>query len=71
MNIDIELLRRDLIDYYGSATPMMPAAFGDVIDVDITIDRLLKGYASVRDLKELADRAGFDLEDYEIYTRGL
>ena len=57
MLINIDKLKRDLIDYYGTAAfNGMSAAMIDVYD--------LKN-ASLEKLEELASRAGFDLRDYE------
>lgn len=57
MLIDIYKLRRDLMDYYGTAANNgFPAAMIDVIDVE---------NASPEKLIQLANRAGFCLEDYQ------
>ena len=57
MNIDIERLRQDLIDYFGSATPIFPVAIMDVILVE---------NADVYKLIEIAKSNGFNLDDYII-----
>ena len=54
-NIDFEELRRDLMDYFGTATPMFPMAFMDVIDVE---------NASESKLIQIALDNGFDLDNY-------
>ena len=57
MLIDIDKLRRDLMDYYGTAANNgFPAAMMDVIEVE---------GASPEKLIQLAKRAGFRLEDYQ------
>jgi len=57
MRIDIDKLRRDLIDFYGTAAYNgFPAAMMDVIDVE---------NVSPEKLIQLANRAGFRLEDYQ------
>ena len=57
MRIDIDKLRRDLMDYYGTAASNgFPAAMMDVIDVE---------NVSPEKLIQLANRAGFRLEDYQ------
>ncbi len=37
-DIDFDALRRDLINYFGTATPMFPMAYVDVINVDSASD---------------------------------
>ncbi len=59
MNIDIEKLRDDLENYFGSATPMYPLAYADVIEVQ---------NASPNELLNIAINNGFDLSDYEDYS---
>lgn len=59
-NIDIEALRKDLIDYFGSATSMQPFAYADVIRVE---------NATEEELIEIAISNNFDLDNYIIYTR--
>ena len=61
ITIDIEALRRDLMDYFGSATPMFPQAYMDVIEVQ---------NASANKLIQIALQNGFHLEDYQIYSFG-
>ena len=58
-NLDFEKLRRDLINYFGSATSFNPVAFMDVIKVE---------NASEEELIEIALKNGFDLEDYKSIT---
>lgn len=57
MNIDYEKLRRDLIDYFGSAIGLFPVAVLDVVRVE---------NASNSELLEIANQNGFDLREYEI-----
>ena len=59
-NIDYERLRKDLIDYFGSATPMFGVAYMDVIRVE---------NASYQELIKIAIENGFDLSDYEYKYR--
>lgn len=61
INIDIERLRQDLIDYFGTATAVYPVAIMDVIEVE---------NASNYKLIEIAKSNGFDINDYivEPYT---
>ena len=50
-------LRRDLIEYYGSAAYSgSPMAFATLINIE---------NASQRELVQLAKEAGFNLRDYE------
>ena len=57
MRIDIDKLRRDLMDYYGTAASNgFPVAMMDVIDVE---------NASPEKLVQLANRTGLCLEDYQ------
>lgn len=57
MLINIDKLRRDIIDYYGTAMASgLDVAVMDVIDAE---------NASLGELLELARRAGIDLKDYE------
>ena len=39
MIIDGDKLKKDLMDYYGSATPFYPAAFLDVSRVEMQLQR--------------------------------
>lgn len=56
MNIDIKKLRRDLIDYYGTAANSgFPAAMADLIKVE---------NASDSELLEIARKNGFDIKRY-------
>ena len=57
MNIDYEKLRKDLIDYFGSAIGIFPVAVLDVMKVEnATHDELL----------QIASQNGFDLSNYEL-----
>ena len=61
MNIDIEKLRRDLIDYFGTA---MASGFGIAV-MDLTrVER-----ASDEELINIALDCGFDLNDYVVLSR--
>ena len=60
--IDIDKLKDDLINYFGSATPMYPVAFMDVINVE---------NASPEELVQIAIQNGFDLNDYRVYQKGF
>lgn len=61
MNIDIEKLRRDLIDYFGTA---MASGFGMAV-MDLTkVER-----ASDEELINIALDCGFDLNDYVVLSR--
>ena len=56
-NIDYESLRRDLLDYFGSAAPLFPMAIVDVSYIE---------QASCSELINIAVNNGFDLSEYEI-----
>jgi hypothetical protein len=60
MKIDIERLRQDLINYFGSAMMFQPLAIADLTKVE---------NASPEELVRIAIANGFDLEDYKIYVR--
>lgn len=60
--IDIDKLKDDLVNYFGSATPMYPVAFMDVINVE---------NASPEELVQIAIQNGFDLNDYRVYQKGF
>ena len=57
MNIDYEKLRDDLIDYFGSAIGLFPAAVMDVIKLE---------NASNSELLQIANQNEFDLSKYEL-----
>jgi len=60
MIIDIEKLRKDLIDYFGSAMFTMPMAIIDLTKVEnCTNDELI----------EIAQKNNFDLEDYIVKVK--
>ena len=59
MTIDIESLRKDLIDYFGSAMSFNPLAMSDLIKVE---------NSSPEELIKIAQDNNFDLEDYEVKT---
>ena len=51
-----ENLRKELLDYYGSATEFFPVAWGDVIEVE---------RASNDELLKMAKEAGIDISRLE------
>ena len=55
MNIDIEKLRKDLIDYFGTAMMRFPMAIAELTEVKT---------ASSERLVEIAEKNGFDLSEY-------
>ena len=57
MTIDIEALRRDLINYFGTAMSFNPMAVMDLTKVE---------KASPEELVDIAQDNGFNLEDYQI-----
>lgn len=59
MTIDIETLRKDLIDYFGTAMQFNPMAIMDLTKVE---------NASPEELVEIAQDNNFDLNDYKINT---
>ena len=59
MIIDGDKLKRDLMDYYGSATPFYPVAFLNVSRVDATPEELL----------DIANSNDVDLSSYEIKSK--
>lgn len=59
MTIDIEALRKDLIDYFGTAMQFNPMAIMDLTKVE---------NASPEELVEIAQDNNFDLNDYKINT---
>ena len=61
MNIDIEKLRNDLIDYLGTA---YYSGYGIAIVEISEIEN-----ASAEKIIELAQKYGFNLENYKTYTR--
>ncbi len=62
MTIDIEALRSDLIDYFGTATTYNPMATADLISVE---------NASPEELIRMAQSIGLDLSNYEIKDYSL
>ncbi|MBQ1812976.1 MAG: hypothetical protein II119_03390 [Bacilli bacterium] len=60
MIIDGDKLKRDLMDYYGSATPFYPAAFLDVSRVE---------NATPEELLDIANSNNVDLSSYEIKSK--
>ena len=61
-NIDIDRLRSDLIDYFGSATPFYPVAYMDVIDLE---------NASDKRIIEIAISNNINLDNYKVYSLNL
>ena len=59
MDIDIDSLRADLIDYYGTAMSSNPIAMMDLINVE---------NASDSEIISIALQNGFDLEDYQMFN---
>ena len=59
MTIDIEALRNDLINYFGTAMSFNPMAVMDLTEVE---------KASPEKLIKIAQKNGFDLTDYEVKT---
>ena len=55
MTIDIEKLRRALIDYFGTAMMRFPMAISELSEVKT---------ASPERLVEIAEKNGFDLSEY-------
>ncbi len=60
ITIDIDSLRSDLIDYYGTAREYNPAATMDLINVE---------RASDEEIIRTAINNGFNLYDYEIKNK--
>lgn len=56
MNIDIERLREDLINYFGTASFYNPIAMMDLVNVES---------ASDKEVIEIAIQNGFDLDKYQ------
>ena len=54
-NIDLDSLRNDLIDHFGTAASYMPFAMADVVKVQ---------NASYRELIRIAEDNGFDIGKY-------
>ena len=60
MNIDIERLRDDLINYFGTASFYNQMAMMDLIKVE---------KATPNELIQIALKNGFDIEKYEVTYR--
>ena len=60
MNINVEKLRKDLIDYFGTAMSFMPIAVMEISRVE---------KATKEELIKIAKENGFDLSKYEVYWR--
>lgn len=56
MNIDIERLREDLINYFGTASFYNPIAMMDLVNVES---------ASDKEVIQIAIQNGFDLDKYQ------
>lgn len=61
MSIDIDKLRSDLIDYFGTA---MTSGYGMAVMDLVRVER-----ASAEELVNIAIECGFDLNDYVILSR--
>lgn len=61
MNIDIDKLRQDLINYFGTA---MVSGFGMAVMDLSRVER-----ASAEELIRIALECGFDLNDYVVLSR--
>lgn len=59
-NIDYESLRKDLINYFGSATPLFAMSIIDLSKIE---------YASNYELINIAINNGFDLSEYKLYSK--
>ena len=57
MKIDIERLRQDLINYFGSAMMFQPLAIADLTKVE---------NAGPEELVRMAESIGLDLSNYEV-----
>lgn len=62
IKIDVESLRSDLLNYYGTATPIFPMAMMDVINVE---------KASLEELIEIAQKNNIDINDYIIEENNI
>ena len=62
VEIDIEQLRRDLIDYFGTASQYFPVAIMDISRVE---------NASPEELINIAINNGFDINDYIVNDYSL
>ena len=60
IDIDIDELRDDLINYFGTAMSCNPIAMADLINVES---------ASDEEIISIALSNGFNLEDYEIEVK--
>jgi hypothetical protein len=61
LEIDIDKLRRDLVDYFGTAIfSVSPLALADLSKVE---------NASPEDLIQIALKNNFDLTKYQVHTR--
>lgn len=60
ITIDVDSLRSDLIDYFGTAREYNPAA---------TIDLINAEHASDEEIVRIAINNGFNLYDYEIKNK--
>ena len=63
MNIDVERLRRDLIDYYGTAAEYNPAAKMDVINLERVSDEIIIAIAKRKNID--LRKYSIEMEDYE------
>ena len=62
ITIDVDRLRKDLINYYGTAREFIPAATGDLINIENLSDKKIV---------EIAIENGINIWDYEIKDNSL
>ena len=62
LDFDFERLRKDLLDFYGTAMMFNPMAMLNVVDVE---------KADNEKLLHLAQSNGFDLEEYRVKRKSL
>ena len=60
ITIDVDALRKDLINYFGSASTIYPIAGADLVRVTTCSDN---------ELVTIAINNGFNLSDYEITSK--
>ena len=58
--IDIDSLKKDLIDYFGTASSYNPMAIMDISKIEC---------ASNKEIIDIAIKNGFNLYDYEIKSK--
>ena len=64
VEIDVERLRKDLINYFGPAVSYNPNAMGDIINIE---------NATPQELVRIVDKTSLDINDYiiEEYERRM